>query len=216
MIRATRAGRRSPAKKQPVWSSILMLGGLVTVVALTGSTLWLRRMVAALLNAKVLAVDPFGDGHTRLRHRREPHRLILWSVGRDGVDDGGPVDPDASGYGWRFEGKRPRDIVLMMLRNRPEFGQLPSDATGNGVGSQPVAPTMPRRSCVDQRTGCADQPAVLVLAGLPGICSRRSKSRILPASRGARAVRLAYPASFHHDYRSTFARAHPTQPGWRR
>ena len=45
-----------------------------------------------------LGVDPFGDGTTRLRQRREPTRLVLWSVGSDGIDDGGHAPVDARGF----------------------------------------------------------------------------------------------------------------------
>ncbi len=74
----------------------------------------LRLLVAALHHARVVAADPFGDGHAPLRHRRETGRLVLWSVGQNGVDDGGCVPEDAGGYVWKVGGKKSRDIILVI------------------------------------------------------------------------------------------------------
>lgn len=73
----------------------------------------LRLLLFAVTPAQA-PIDPFGDGHATLRTRREADRLILWSVGPDGVDDGGRADPGGEGFPYLHDGKRAPDLVLVL------------------------------------------------------------------------------------------------------
>ena len=70
----------------------------------------LRLLIAATHPTAVVEPDPFGDGTATLRERRESQRLVLWSVGPDGIDNGGETPERTLGY---VQGKRNPDIVLV-------------------------------------------------------------------------------------------------------
>ena len=73
-----------------------------------------RLLLMACSEAGVIDRDPFGDGEARLRHRREAGRRVLWSVGPDGVDDGGLVPDGPTGFVFRSDRKSLPDLVLVL------------------------------------------------------------------------------------------------------
>ena len=82
-----------------------------------------RRTVAKLRLLRVAAgepifgmTDPFGDGTEPLRERREGDRRILWSIYRNGSDDGGPLSWQGQGF---YYPKR-LDLLKDELKTEPD------------------------------------------------------------------------------------------------
>ena len=110
-------------RERPSLSSRLNIGEFWT------HTLWTyshQRRVLALLRLLMVGcgeselgrTDPFGDGSERIRFRRETERIVFWSVGQDGADDGGPAPDDAAGFVLSIDGKPSHDLTLVLPLHR--------------------------------------------------------------------------------------------------
>jgi hypothetical protein len=98
-----------------------------------------RLLLMACSEGRVTGEDPFGDRGTPLRSRREAGRLVLWSVGRDGVDDGGDVPDGLTGFVFRFDRKSLPDLILVLPLP-------PHSSPGGGSADQASPAPRPRKS----------------------------------------------------------------------